>query len=875
MKILIISHNPVSDQSNMGKTFLSLLAGFEASQLCQLYIYPTVPNVPSCGSFFRVTDKDALGSRFHFGTVGGQILPERIGTVPGAFERPSDEPLYRNRKNKSPMRQLLRDGIWRMARWYTPALKQWLDRERPDCIFVAPGGAKFLYDIALRIADERKLSIVTYLCDEYYFVKAPRNPLGKYRLRLLKKKMEALLGRSSHLAVISPEMQAQYGPYFGLKTTVLLTGAAIAAAAPSKTCEDPQQICYFGNIRCGRYRSLARIAGELDSLNRQQGTHWKLRIYTAEKDPQILAQLRCHGSVELCPFAFGEDFAESLHNAQLLLHVEDFAAESVDKVRNSVSTKIADSLASGVPLVAYGPAGIASIEHLRRNECALLADDPAKLRQALLTAFTDADARRTAAQKGLHTAEKFHNTAAVSAKLGQILRNAAETRPMKVLQVNNFYGENSTGKLAQLLHEGLRNRGIQAITVYGRGQITCSPGVIRLCPEWYARANSLLSQITGLPYGGCLLSTGRLLRIVHKEKPDVVHLQCINGNFVNIYRLVRHLNRHGIPTVVSLHAEFMYTANCGHALDCDQWHQGCRRCPDPKQANRSKFLDRTGESWRKMHRAFRGFEENCIVCPVSKWTENRAKQSAILKSIPMKTVQNGVKTAIFGPKTGQKGAYIFHATAHFSDDPTNSKGGWYLLELAKRMPETAFLVAGPTEGIDDLPGNVTLLGNVTDQAVLAELYRNARLTVLTSRRETFSMPCAESLCCGTPVVGFRAGGPEEIALEGYSQFVPFGDLDALEGAVRKWLNSDADPGPAAVRAYDSAKMVEHFERIYRSFYETGTNRQRPAKNSISGCGADRGVSGSGAGPGCEPAVHMDLSVDTAAVAADCPQYIDL
>lgn len=819
VKVLIISHNPVSDQSNMGKTFLSLFSGFLPSQLCQLYIYPTIPNAPVCGSSYRVTDKDALRSRLHRGPVGGPIHPSRIGTVAGQFEHPGDATLYRNRRNKSPLRQLMRDAMWRLSRWDTPQLRQWLQEQAPDCIFVAPGGAKFLYDIALRIGEERQIPIVTYLCDEHYFVKTPKSLLGKLRLKLLRGKMEQLLARSAALTVISQELKELYAA-FGLPVQILMTGSAFLPAQFPAAAAAPTQICYFGNIRCGRYRSLAILADVLDGLNREMNRDWKLRIYTAEQDPDILASLGQYQSLQLCPFVSGDDFRRALLDAQLLLHVEDFDSESIHLVRNSVSTKIADSLASGVPLVAFGPAGIASVEHLRRNQCALIADDPAKLRSVLLRAFTDAEARRTAAQNGLDTARRCHSSPAVSGQLKQLLLEVSHKPPIKVVQINNFYGQHSTGKLTELLHEGLRRRGISVLTVYGRGNTCRNPGVLRLCPEWYAKANSLVSQLTGLPYGGCLLSSWRLQRILRKEKPDVVHLQCINGNFVNIYRLIRYLNRRRIPTVLSLHAEFMYTANCGHALDCHQWQHGCRRCPNPKQAVRSRFFDRTARSWRKMRQAFRGFEDRCILCPVSEWTEKRAKQSDILKHIPMQTVHNGVKTAIFAPKTGKKESYIFHATAHFSDDPTNSKGGWYLLELAKRLPDTPFLVAGKADPISQLPPNVTLLGQVEDQLELAKLYQNALLTVLTSRRETFSMPCAESLCCGTPVVGFRAGGPEEIALKDYTQFVPFGDLDALEDVVRKWLRAEKDPGPLAVETYDADRMVDSFESIYRSLHET-------------------------------------------------------
>ena len=200
---------------------------------------------------------------------------------------------------------------------------------------------------------------------------------------------------------------------------------------------------------------------------------------------------------------------------------------------------------------------------------------------------------------------------------------------MKILQVNNVYAEKSTGKLTMQLHEGLLKRGIEAVAVYGRGRTFRGEGVIRLCPDWYGKFQSLLSRVTGMPYGGCLLSTWRLMGIIRREKPDVVHLQCINGHFVNIYRLIRWLKKNRIKTVVSLHAEFMYTANCGHAYECMQWQTGCKHCPNGKTANKSWLFDRTKWSFRAMQKAFAGFEEDCVVTPVSPWTQMRGQQSLI------------------------------------------------------------------------------------------------------------------------------------------------------------------------------------------------------------------------------------------------------
>ena len=392
---------------------------------------------------------------------------------------------------------------------------------------------------------------------------------------------------------------------------------------------------------------------------------------------------------------------------------------------------------------------------------------------------------------------------------------------MKILQVNNVYAEKSTGKITKELHEGLLRAGHESLVVYGRGKGETGPGVIRLCPDWYGRANSLMSRFTGLRYGGCLLSTWHLQRIILREKPDVVHLQCINGNFVNIYRLISWLKDQEIKTVVSLHAEFMYTANCGHAFDCDRWIHGCGKCPDRKKAVKSIFFDRTACSWRKMRKAFSGFEKDCMIVPVSPWTQARAKQSGILKDFSFRTIYNGVNTSVFyEKKESVLKPVVLNVTAHFSDEEYHPKGGWYLIRLAEKMPEVEFLVAGNADWNQQLPKNLQLLGEIRNQEELAELYRWAAVSIIVSKRETFSMPCAESLCCGTPVVGFEAGAPEQIALPEYSAFVRFGDLDGLENVLRHWLGEKNMPprmiAKAAAERYSVDTMVCKFIDVYRS-----------------------------------------------------------
>lgn len=414
----------------------------------------------------------------------------------------------------------------------------------------------------------------------------------------------------------------------------------------------------------------------------------------------------------------------------------------------------------------------------------------------------------------------------MNAQLRQNLKPKGVTE-LKILQINCVYNTGSTGKIVKDIHNELLQRGIESVVCYGRGKKVAEAGVYKTCGELYSKLNNLRSRLTGIMYGGCEVSTHRLISIIKKEKPDVVHLHCINGYFVNIYRLLEFLKKSKIKTVLTLHAEFMYTANCGHAFDCERWKDGCSQCPRLKKETKSLLFDRTHISWLRMKRAFAGFDQ-LVVTSVSPWLMERAKQSPILADKEHCVVLNGLDTEVFHWYDAQDlkkkheigdAAVVFHATPYFTNDPSHIKGGHYVLELAKRLPDVKFVIAGDHAENLSVPENVILLGRINDQRLLARYYSMADVTLLTSKKETFSMVCAESLCCGTPVVGFQAGGPEAISLPAYSRFVDYGDIDQMHSVVVGTLDKRQQRDVICLDAagkYSKSQMANGYLDVYYS-----------------------------------------------------------
>ena len=121
-----------------------------------------------------------------------------------------------------------------------------------------------------------------------------------------------------------------------------------------------------------------------------------------------------------------------------------------------------------------------------------------------------------------------------------------------------------------------------------------------------------------------------------------------------------------------------------------------------------------------------------------------------------------------------------------------------------------------------------MLGKIDNQRKLAEMYSLADLILLTSKKETFSMVTAESLCCGTPVVGFKAGAPEAIAMKEYTSFVEYGKLGALKKAVETTLSKKWDQKEISEKAamqYGKETMCDKYIEVYRELYEQRDDRE--------------------------------------------------
>lgn len=90
------------------------------------------------------------------------------------------------------------------------------------------------------------------------------------------------------------------------------------------------------------------------------------------------------------------------------------------------------------------------------------------------------------------------------------------------------------------------------------------------------------------------------------------------------------------------------------------------------------------------------------------------------------------------------------------------------------------------------------------------------------------MVTAESLCCGTPVFGFKAGGPESIVNKEYAVFVEYGDIHSLINSI---INSSdvlyrpSEIASESIKQFNSSQMGENYIQLYDSLLKKELHSQ--------------------------------------------------
>jgi glycosyltransferase involved in cell wall biosynthesis len=218
-----------------------------------------------------------------------------------------------------------------------------------------------------------------YITDDYIGWTYKDFYLSKYFTSQLEKYFHLCLTSSIARFTVGKKMEQEYTKRYNLVFTTVMDGidTNLYKDRPTKILKDEISFYYLGSLEPNRWFNLKQIGLALTELNITQNKKLKLIIHSFKNDKIKYAEkfedINCIEFKDPLPF---EDVPKCQMNADILIHVESFEESTASVMtKYSISTKIFQYLASGTPILAFGPRDIASIDFLRDFVTATIVDE--------------------------------------------------------------------------------------------------------------------------------------------------------------------------------------------------------------------------------------------------------------------------------------------------------------------------------------------------------------------------------------------------------------------------------------------------------------------------------------------------------------------
>jgi glycosyltransferase involved in cell wall biosynthesis len=240
------------------------------------------------------------------------------------------------------------------------------------------------------------------------------------------------------------------------------------------------------------------------------------------------------------------------------------------------------------------------------------------------------------------------------------------------------------------------------------------------------------------------------------------------------YRTLPQLTER-VPVVWTFHDMNAFTGGCHYSGTCERYTAQCGACPQLKTSSGEN--DMTRRILNRKQRIFARIspERFTIVCP-SRWLARESGRSTLCQRFDTHVIPNGVDPLDYYPIERTEARRRFNL-------PSEARIVLFVAEqIEDRRKGFPFLLKA-IDAIRAIPGLllVTLgrgdtsiltgplfrhLGPIHDIAGMRSAYSAADVFAIPSLQDNLPNTILESMACGTPVVGFDAGGVGEAVVDG-------------------------------------------------------------------------------------------------------------
>ncbi len=325
---------------------------------------------------------------------------------------------------------------------------------------------------------------------------------------------------------------------------------------------------------------------------------------------------------------------------------------------------------------------------------------------------------------------------------------------MKILQIGaTFVGAQK--RIEYAIHKYVQKQGHNSSILYAIGE---SNDNSIICYE--NKLNNLIRRSFRKVFGKnphyAMMSTLKLIRLIKRYSPDLVHVHIIHHGYLDYEMLLKYLAKLKKPVIFTVHDMWFFTGGCYYysTIGCDGFMNGCNDCPK-SDGELDCNKDATAKYLKKKLKLFSDLK-NIGFVSVSPWVYSQIKQSK-LADYPQYLVMNSVdRVNDTPPKSPKRENFTIIGVAVNWDDRKGLKR-FYELGLALEGKCDIILVGNVAEYLKEgAPKNIKFYGYANSADELYDLYASCDLHLSMSYEETFGLTFVEAALAGIRSMGYNS-----------------------------------------------------------------------------------------------------------------------
>ena len=299
---------------------------------------------------------------------------------------------------------------------------------------------------------------------------------------------------------------------------------------------------------------------------------------------------------------------------------------------------------------------------------------------------------------------------------------------------------------------------------------------------------------------------------------------------------IAYLSNLGKPLIMTIRDMLPITGGCHYFHGCDKWKNTCANCPQLID-DHDNFPQKVILEKRKSYNF-----KNITLVALSNHTKSILEKAPMFRDCRIEVIANSIETDVFKPHNKVEARKILGLpldrniigyVPSFSSEVKGYREVTQAFEILNKRDDVekpmVMLVGNKTPADDTICLDKISLGYINDNEKLALAYAASDVTVVPSLEETFSNTTAESIACGTPVVGFKTGAIPDLAKDGITGYsYEIGNVEGLAFGLNEILKDEPKVKKCrdfAEKTLEFSLQAKKYEKLFCELTDNSKNEQ--------------------------------------------------